>query len=113
MRAICIHSFGGPEVLQLDQIDQPSAGEGELLIKVTAASVNPVDYKMRQGGYPLLKAEDLPVVLGRDVAGVVQASGGGFEAGDEVFAHLAWEHGGYAEYALSKPDGVARAPGTL
>jgi NADPH:quinone reductase-like Zn-dependent oxidoreductase len=113
MKAIRIHRFGGPEVLQLDEIAMPSPGEGQLLIRVAAASVNPVDYKIRRGGYPRVKPEDLPITLGRDVAGVVEKGAGAFKPGDEVYAHLDWADGGYAQYALCAPGGAAAKPGTL
>jgi NADPH:quinone reductase-like Zn-dependent oxidoreductase len=113
MKAVRIHRFGGPEVLQIDDIAQPVATDGKLLIRVVAASVNPVDYKIRQGGYPKVTEPDLPVTLGRDVAGVVETAGGGFEAGEEVYAHLDSVDGGYAEYALCAPAGIAAKPSTL
>ncbi len=72
MKAVRIHRFGGPEVLQVDDIAPPVAAEGKLLIRVMAASVNPVDYKIRQGGYPKVTEADLPVTLGRDVAGTLE-----------------------------------------
>jgi NADPH:quinone reductase-like Zn-dependent oxidoreductase len=113
MQAIRIHRFGGPEVLQLDEIDKPSAEDGKLRIRVAAASVNPVDYKIRKGGYPLVKEPDLPITLGRDVAGVVETAAGAFKIGDEVYAHLAWADGGYAEYAVVIPGGAAAKPKSL
>ena len=113
MKAVRIHRFGGREVLQIDDIAQPVATDGKLLIRVIAASVNPVDYKIRQGGYPKVTEADLPITLGRDVAGVVESAGGGFEPGNEVYAHLDWADGGYAEYALCSPAGVAAKPLTL
>jgi len=113
MKAVRIHRFGGPEVLQVDDTARPVATDGKLLIRVAAASVNPVDYKIRRGGYPKVTEADLPVTLGRDVAGVVETAGGGFEAGDEVYAHLDWADGGYAEYALCAPAGIAAKPSTL
>ena len=113
MKAVRIHRFGGPEVLQLDEVDVPVAADGKLLIRVIAASVNPVDYKIREGGYPKVTEADLPVTLGRDVAGVLETAGGGFEAGTEVYAHLDWADGGYAEYALCAPAGIAAKPATL
>ncbi len=113
MKAIRIHRFGGPEVLRLDEIDKPAADGGKLLIKVAAASVNPVDYKIRKGGYPRVKEADLPVTLGRDVAGVVETAAGDFKVGDEVYAHLDWADGGYAEYALVVPGGAAAKPKSL
>jgi NADPH:quinone reductase-like Zn-dependent oxidoreductase len=113
MKAVRIHRFGGPEVLQLDDVAKPAATDGKLLIRVSAASVNPVDYKIRQGGYPKVTEKDLPVTLGRDVAGVVDAAAGSFTTGDEVYAHLDWADGGYAQFALCAPGGVAAKPASL
>lgn len=113
MKAVRIHRFGGPEVLRVDDVPDLIPSDGKVLIRVAAASVNPVDYKIRKGGYPKVTEKDLPVTLGRDVAGVIDATGGGFEAGDEVYAHLDWADGGYAELALCAPDGVARKPTSL
>ena len=113
MKAVRIHRFGGPEVLQVDDVPDLKAYDGKLLIRVSAASVNPVDYKIRKGGYPKVTETDLPVTLGRDVAGVIDTDGGGFVAGDEVYAHLDWADGGYAQYALCAPAGVAAKPSTL
>jgi NADPH:quinone reductase-like Zn-dependent oxidoreductase len=113
MKAVRIHRFGGPEVLQVDDVPNLRPTDGKLLIRVSAASVNPVDYKIRKGGYPKVTEKDLPVTLGRDVAGVVDADGGGFASGDEVYAHLDWADGGYAELALCAPEGVAAKPNAL
>jgi NADPH:quinone reductase-like Zn-dependent oxidoreductase len=71
MRALRIHAHGGPEVMQLEELPVPSAGTGEVLLQVAAASVNPIDWKMRQG---LIKLP-LPRVLGRDGAGLDTATG--------------------------------------
>ncbi len=113
MKAVRIHHFGGPEVLQVDEIGPPVAAEGKLLIRVIAASVNPVDSKIREGGYPKVTEAELPLTLGRDVAGILETAGGGFEAGDAVYAHLDWADGGYAEYALCAPTGIAAKPSTI
>src|SRR6201996_4696042 len=114
MKAVRIHRFGGPDVLQVDDVTDLQPGHGKLLIRVSAASVNPVDYKIRNGGYPKVTDKDLPVTLGRDVAGVVEASErGGFNAGEKVYAHLDWADGGYAEFALCAPVGVAAKPSSL
>lgn len=113
MKAIRIHAFGAPDVLTLEDLDKPAPTGGKLLIRVVAASVNPVDYKIRQGKFPGVKAGDLPVTLGRDVAGVVETAGGEFEVGDAVYAHLDWADGGYADYALCAPTGVALKPKSL
>jgi NADPH:quinone reductase-like Zn-dependent oxidoreductase len=71
MRAIRIHAYGGPEVMRVDHVPQPVAGQGERLVKLAAASVNPIDWKMRQG----LMNVPLPRVLGRDGAGTDVATG--------------------------------------
>ena len=113
MRAIRIHRFGGPEVLQLDEIDKPSTDGGKLLIRVAAASVNPVDYKIRRGGYPGVSDADLPITLGKDVAGVVEVAAGDFKVGDEVYAHLSWPDGGYVDYAVVVPGGAAAKPKSI
>jgi len=116
MKAICIQSFGGPETLQLQKIERPVPGADEVLIKVRAASVNPVDYKIRAGHYPPVQQEDLPRVLGRDVAGVVVGRGvevTEFHEGDEVFVMLEGGHGGYAEYVTAKADLCAPKPATI
>jgi NADPH:quinone reductase-like Zn-dependent oxidoreductase len=113
MQAIRIHRFGGPEVLQLDEIDKPSIASGKLRIKVAAASINPVDYKIRKGGYPGVSDADLPITLGKDVAGVVETAAGDFKVGDEVYAHLAWPDGAYVDYAVVVPGGAAAKPKTI
>lgn len=115
MKAIRIHSFGGPESLRLEQLDTPQPRAGELLVKVQAASVNPVDFKIREGKYPPVKAESLPLVLGRDIAGVVEACGEGMalEKGAAVYAMLGMGRGGYEEYAIVQQDEAARMPGNL
>ena len=113
MKAIRIHRFGGPEVLQLDEVDKPSTDGGKMLIKVAAAGVNPVDYKIRRGGYPGVTDADLPITLGKDVAGVVETAAGDFKIGDEVYAHLTWPDGSYAEYAVVVPGGAAAKPKRL
>src|SRR5947209_11103644 len=79
MRAVVVHETGGPEVLKLEQVDPPEPGDGELLIRVHAASVNPIDWKYRRGFAP----RDLPAVLGNDASGTVElARADGFSEGD-------------------------------
>jgi NADPH:quinone reductase-like Zn-dependent oxidoreductase len=113
MQAVRIHRFGGPEVMAIEEIDRPIPAANEVLIKVFAASVNPVDAKMREGKYPVVTEKDLPYVLGRDVSGEIAAAGdevSSFLIGDEVFAFLSPEHGGYEEFVLAKSDEVAAMP---
>ncbi|MFP3547200.1 zinc-binding dehydrogenase [Rhizobium sp. SIMBA_035] len=116
MQAVRIHRFGGPEVMAVEEVDRPSPAANEVLIKVFAASVNPVDAKMREGKYPVVTEKDLPYVLGRDVSGEIAATGSevaSFLVGDEVFAFLSPEHGGYEEYVLARVDEVAVKPQSL
>ena len=116
MKAIRIHAFGGPSVLKLEEVDRPTFGEEELLVKVIAASVNPVDYKIREGKYPVVKADKLPYILGRDLAGIVEECGGlvdDWKRGDEVFAVPGIDRGAYAEYAVVKTSEAARKPRNL
>ena len=109
MQAVVVHETGGPEVLSLEEVERPEPGDGEVLIRVVAASVNPVDWKYRRG----LAPRELPAVLGNDVSGEVEVSRAeGFAEGDEAFGIAA--SGGYAEFATApagviaqKPDGVS------
>ena len=112
MRAIRIHRFGGPEVLQLDDIAVPSPKAGEVIVRVAAAGVNPVDYKIRAGGYPRVTEKDLPIILGRDICGTVQKSGAG-PLQEEVIALLGWELGGYADFVALPKSFCVRKPRTL
>ena len=116
MKAMRIHRFGGPEVLQLDEIEIGEPGHGEVRVRVAAASLNPVDYKIRQGGYARLPESALPVTLGRDLCGVVEAIGPNVThvvPGEPVFAMLGWDRGAYAEQAILKVGEFAAKPETL
>jgi NADPH:quinone reductase-like Zn-dependent oxidoreductase len=116
MQAVCIERFGGPETLQLQQVERPTPKDDELLIRVRAASVNPVDYKIRSGHYPPVTEKNLPKILGRDVSGVVAARGSAvatFKDGDAVFAMLNGGPGGYAEYVTISADLCTRMPANL
>ena len=114
MQAIQLQEFGGPEVLQIREIPRPDPGVGELLVRVRAAAVNPVDTGIRSGGASGLSGAMLPYVPGFDVSGVVTAIGPGvteFDVGDEVFAMLSLRRGGaYAEYTIVKEDEAAQKP---
>ena len=110
MKAMVLHEYGGPEKLKLEDRDDPVAGEGEVLVRVAAASINPVDWKMRSGEAKAMFPVEFPGVLGRDVSGVVRAVGegvSGFAPGDRVFA-LA--HETYAELCVVKAAELAKVP---
>jgi NADPH:quinone reductase-like Zn-dependent oxidoreductase len=105
MQAVVMHETGDPDVLRLEEADRPEPGDGEVLIRVRAVSVNPVDWKQRRS----LPDNELPAVLGRDVSGTVESSRAeGFAEGDEVFGMAA--SGGYAEYATAPADVIAKKP---
>lgn len=116
MQAVRIHAFGGPETLALENVPTPQPGKGQVLVKVHAAGVNPVDWKIREGRFrdPSLA---LPMTLGFDVAGVVESVGEGVErlrAGDKVYAYLSLKRGGgYAEYVTIDESEAALMPYTL
>jgi NADPH:quinone reductase-like Zn-dependent oxidoreductase len=116
MKAVRIDKFGGPEVTHLQDIEIPTLGSGEVLICVKAASINPVDFKTREGKFPLVTEKMLPLTLGRDVAGMIHALGpGAFDAtvGDEVYVNLPFDQGGYANYAVAKAHLCARKPHSI
>lgn len=117
MRAVRMHEYGDASVLTLEQAPKPVAKEGEVLVRVHAAGVNPVDWKIRKGAF---KVGELPLVLGFDVSGVVEAIGPGvdlergFAIGDEVYAMLELrEGGGYAEYARVAATKLAKKPKSI
>ena len=116
MKTLRIHSFGGPSVITVEDLPVPSLGEEELLVKIVAASVNPVDYKIREGRYPAVKADKLPYTLGRDIAGTVEACGGlvdDWKEGDALFALLGIDRGSYAEYVIVKSEEAAPKPRSI
>jgi NADPH:quinone reductase-like Zn-dependent oxidoreductase len=105
MRAVLMRETGGPEVLRLEELEGPEPGEGEVLIRVRAASINPIDWKIRRGASP----KDLPAVLGNDVSGTVELSRAeGYVEGEDVFG-LA-PSGGYAEFATAPAPVIAKKP---
>jgi NADPH:quinone reductase-like Zn-dependent oxidoreductase len=116
VRKARIHQFGGPDVLRLDAVEQSMPDALQFLINVKAASVNPVDFKIRQGKYPAVQEDRLPYTLGRDVAGVVEKCGAQanqFRIGDEVVGMLGIGGGGYAEKAVLDQHALARKPERL
>ncbi|WP_394841897.1 NADP-dependent oxidoreductase [Pendulispora brunnea] len=117
MKAFAIDRYGGPEMLSLRDLPEPEPGPGDLLVEIRAASVNPVDFKIRSGGVKVLVKDRFPLVLGSDVSGVVMRVGPGvtrFAPGDEVFARLRKDRiGGFAERVLVDEAFAVRKPAKL
>jgi NADPH:quinone reductase-like Zn-dependent oxidoreductase len=114
LRAIRVERFGGPEVLRVVSVEAPAPSPGEVLVRVAAAGVNPVDWKVRAGGAGERFGRP-PYVPGWDVAGVVEATGDGvsaFAVGDEVFGMPRFPEpaGCYADYLCAPADHLAAAP---
>jgi NADPH:quinone reductase-like Zn-dependent oxidoreductase len=113
MHAIRIHEFGGPEVLKDETITLPQPQDDDILVRVMAASVNPVDAKTREGKFKAVDKGDLPLTLGRDLSGVVESCGAaaqGVREGDEIFALIGADRGAQAQYVTVKAVEFAPKP---
>ena len=113
MKAIQIHSYGGPEVLKVEEVARPQVSSHDVLIKVYASGVNPVDWKAR-GGY---MKHSLPFIPGWDVSGVVEETGPAvknFKKGDAVYSRPDMKgNGSYAEYVVAKDTEMGHKPATV
>ncbi|WP_455568568.1 NADP-dependent oxidoreductase [Streptomyces netropsis] len=115
MRAVNQLAFGGPDELCVTEVERPEPVATEVLVRVEAAGVNPVDAKFRAGMVPW---GALPFIPGWDVSGVVEGVAPGvtrFAPGDEVYGlvHFPWRGGGYAEYVTAPPRHLAHKPASL
>jgi NADPH:quinone reductase-like Zn-dependent oxidoreductase len=113
MKAVVLKEYGGVEQLELRDLPEPKPGPGQVRVKVAAASLNPIDWKLRSGAARALMPLELPAVLGRDVAGEVLEVGAGvtdFRPGDRV---LGLVMGGYAEQVVSGAAAFAHVPGGM
>jgi len=116
MKAIAIREFGGREKLERMDLPLPAVGEGEVLVRVKAAGVNPVDWKIREGWLKDLFPHRFPLVPGWDAAGIVEKIGPGvsrFRVGDEIFAYCrkpVVQDGAYAEYIALTEEHMAFKP---
>jgi NADPH2:quinone reductase len=116
MKAIVLKSFGGPESFELCDLPKPVPHASQVLVRVHATSVNPLDYQVRRGDYPDLV--QLPAITGHDVSGVVEAVGPGvttFSPGDEVWytPQIFEGPGSYAEYHVAAESIIGKKPPTL
>ena len=115
MKAIVVHEYGGPEVLKYEDAPRPEPKENEVLVRVMAAGVNPVDALIRSGKYAKFFGTSLPLVPGYDIAGVVEKIGtkiAKLKVGDAVYAYPMWG-GGYAEYAVATDGEAALKPKSI
>src|SRR5437870_1161157 len=120
MKAIRIHNYGGPEVLQYEDARRPKPQAGEVLVRVHAAGVNPIDWKVREGHMKDFWPHKFPLILGWDLSGVVEELGAGpaaagrFKRGDEVYSIPdPTRDGAYADYIVVRELELALKPNSL
>jgi len=117
MRSVAINAFGGADVLEVAESETPVPGEGEVLVRVHAAGVNPIDYKTRagQGVTRGWQGSPFPLVLGWDISGVVERPAGDFKTGDAVYGMVRFPGRGsaYAEYVAAPVTDVAPKPHSI
>jgi NADPH:quinone reductase-like Zn-dependent oxidoreductase len=114
MQAIRFHDHGGPDQLVMDQVPMPEPSQGQVLVRVYAAGVNPVDWKIRAGWMREFLPTPLPAGTGRDFAGMIEALGPGvtgFMQGQAVFGMA--ESGSYAQYVVASTNHIAPKPDRL
>jgi len=114
MKAVVADGFGSPEVLKYQNVPKPEPKNDEILVRVMAAAVNPVDTYVRQGRLGKRGNNDGPLIIGYDIAGVVEKTGADarkFKPGEAVYCYLSvMRGGGYAEYAVAKESETALKP---
>jgi NADPH:quinone reductase-like Zn-dependent oxidoreductase len=113
MKAVVLHEYGGPEKLKYEDVPDPVAGQDEVLVRLAATSINPIDYKLRSGAYKEFMPLTFPAILGHDVSGLVRSVGPGvteFVPGDKV---MALASNTYAELAVVKAAELAHVPDGL
>jgi NADPH:quinone reductase-like Zn-dependent oxidoreductase len=117
MKAIVVHEYGGPEVLKYEMIPRPQPDADQILIRVVAAAINPVDAAVRRGAFKDVSGEKFPLIPGYDLSGIVEKTGTNarkFIVGDAVYAFLSLKHGGgYAEYAIADENEASLKPKSI
>lgn len=117
MKAILIRQFGPPGVMKLEEVEQPVISRERVLVRTHYSSVNPVDWKIRNGSLRLISGSRFPMMLGFDISGEVIETGSSvtrFKRGDKVFGMLDFRHrGAYAEYACAREGGLDLIPETM
>lgn len=118
MKAAILNKFGDADVFEIKEIDKPVPNDDEVLIRIMAAGINPVDTKVRAGTSGMSKHLPLPAILGWDVSGVVESAGknvNDFKAGDAAFGCIGFPGLGkaYAEFTAIDPKYLAKKPGNI
>jgi NADPH:quinone reductase-like Zn-dependent oxidoreductase len=117
MKAVVLNEYGGPEVLKYQDAPRPEPKDDDILVRVIAAAVNPVDSYVRQGMFAKRGLDNRPAIIGYDIAGVVEKTGANakkFKAGDKVYSYLSvMRGGGYAEFAIAKESETAIKPAKI
>src|SRR4029077_4540863 len=114
MKAVVVNEYGGPNVLKYQDAPRPEPKKDEILVRVMAAGVNPVHSYVRQGMVAKRGLDNRPMIIGSDIAGVVEKTGARikkFKTGDAVYCYLSVTRGGgYAEFAIAKESETALKP---
>jgi len=117
MKAVITTAYGSPEILKIGEVETPQINANEVLVKVHAASVNPVDWKVRNGSIKFLSGKTPPKILGGDFAGTITEIGSNvtqYKIGDKIFGLInAMKGGAYAEYVKVKPNNISHMPSNL
>jgi NADPH:quinone reductase-like Zn-dependent oxidoreductase len=114
MKAVCVHQYGGPEELKLEQIPRPKPSAEEVLVRIYAAGVLPYDWKYRQGQFKEIRPANFPYIPGSSFAGIIEEVGEGvteFQKGQAVFGRS--EKGTYAEYTTAPSKALTLKPENL
>ncbi|WP_439567494.1 NADP-dependent oxidoreductase [Sphingopyxis sp.] len=117
MQAFLLNRYGGPEATELADVPRPVPGPDDVLVRVHAAGLNPVDFKTRDGMLKVVQRYDLPVIMGNELAGTVESCGANvtaFKSGDRIFARVPKDRmGAFAEYAAVPARHIAVLPPSL
>ena len=110
MKAIRLHAYGGIDQLRYEDVPMPEAGPGEVLVKVAATSVNPIDWKLRSGAAKAIMPLTFPAILGRDVAGTVEKAGPNVNNPSPGQKVIGLVNGSYAEYMTAQAEHLTVLP---
>ena len=112
MKAVVINQFGGPEQLNIQEVGMPMPKSGQVLVRIHAVGINPIDFKIRNGSMKFIAGKKFPRILGQDIAGVVEQTGKNskYRPGDKVYGMLSYQAGGYAEFLAVNESQLARVP---